>query len=105
MNDQDDTDRTAAQLRDALRAAADVMVAKRAAEPQRHAPCPPRPARPGRLFPLAAAAAVVVIALGTVFIAHLVSAAGKSAAASRAVRPGASRRLRPRPEGRGRSST
>ena len=82
MNDQDDTDRTAAQLRDALRAAADVMVARRAAEPQAmHHVRRDQRAR-GRLFPLAAAAAVVVIALGTVFIAHLVSAAGKSAAAS-----------------------
>jgi hypothetical protein len=79
MNDhQDGTDRTAAQLRDALRAAADVMVAKPAAVPQRmHHVRRDQRAR-GRLFPLAAAAVVVVIALGTVFIAHLVRSAGAS---------------------------
>ena len=101
MNDhQDGTDRTAAQLRDALRAVNDVMAATRAVEPQRmHHVRRDQRAR-GRLFPLAAAAGVVVIALGTLFIAHLVSPAGKPAA-----RPGAGKRLRPRPEGRGRSST
>ncbi len=76
MNDQDEIDRTAAQLRVALRAAADVMAVKPAAEPQRmHHVRRDQRAR-GRLFPLAAAAGVVVIALGTVFIAHLVSRAG-----------------------------
>ena len=82
MNDQDDTDRTAEQLRAALRAAADVMVAKPAPEPQRlHHVRRGQRAR-GRLFPLAAAASVAVIALATVFIAHLISPAGKPAAAS-----------------------
>lgn len=82
MNEQDDTDRTAAQLRDALRAAADVMVTRRAAEPQRmHQVRGDLRAR-GRLFPLAAAASVVVIALGAVLIAHLVGPAGKGGAAS-----------------------
>ncbi len=88
MNDQDDTDRTAAQLRAALRAAADVMVAKRAAEPQRMHDLRRDQRARGRLFPLAAAAGVVVIALGTVLIAHLVSPAGKLAAASPGSRTG-----------------
>ncbi len=78
MNDQDDTDRTAAQLRAALHAAADVMVAKRAAEPRRMHPVRRDQRARGRLLPLAAAAGVVVIALGTAFIAHLVSPAGNS---------------------------
>jgi hypothetical protein len=78
MNDQDNIDRTAAQLRAALRAAADVMVVKPAAEPQRmHHVRRDQRAR-GRLFPLAAAAGIVVIALGTLFIAHLASRAGAS---------------------------
>jgi hypothetical protein len=82
MNDQDGTDRTAAQLRDALRAAADVMVAQRAAEPQRmHRVQRDQRAR-GRLLPLVAAASVVVIALGAVLIAHLVGPAGKLPAAN-----------------------
>lgn len=77
MNDQDDIDRTAAQLRAALHAAADVMVATRAVEPQRlHRVRRDQRAR-GRLFPLAAAAGVVVIALGSVLIAHLAGPAGK----------------------------
>jgi hypothetical protein len=76
MNDQDDTDRTAAQLRDALHAAADVMVAKPAAEPQRMHHVRRNQRVRGRLFPLAAAAGVVLIALGTVFIAHLVGPPG-----------------------------
>jgi hypothetical protein len=70
MNDQDETERTAALLRAALSAAADVMVVRDA--PGRR---PVKPAR-GRLYPLAAAASVVVIALGAVIIAHLASPAG-----------------------------
>ena len=58
--------------------AADVMVAKRAAEPQRMRPVRRDQRARGRLLPLAAAAGVVVIALGTAFIAHLVSPAGNS---------------------------
>jgi hypothetical protein len=99
MNDQDDTDRTAAQLRAALRAAADVMVTKRAAEPQRmHHVRRDQRAR-GRLFPLAAAACVVVIALATVVIAHLVSPAGKPAAASAGSQTGSQQTTQATPGG------
>jgi len=73
MNHPDETERTAALLRAALSAAADVMVAHHAPGPQ---PQHVKRAR-GWLFPLAAAASVVVIALGAVIVAHLVSPAGK----------------------------
>jgi hypothetical protein len=73
MNNQDETERTAALLSAALSAAADVMVAHHAPGPQ---PQHVKRAR-GWLFPLAAAASVVVIAMGAVIVAHLVSPAGK----------------------------
>lgn len=74
MNDKDDIERTGERLRDALGAAAEVMVGYRAPARQRAR----RADRPGRraggwLMPLAAAASVVVIALGAVLIAHLAS--------------------------------
>jgi hypothetical protein len=72
MNHQDETERTAALLRAALSAAADVMVAHHAPGPQ---PQHVTRAR-GWLFPLAAATSVVVIALGAVILAHLVGPAG-----------------------------
>ena len=99
MNDQDDTERTAAQLRDALRAAAAVMVAKRAAEPQRMHHVQRDHRAWGRLFPLAAAAGVVVIALGTLFIAHLVSPAGKPSAAAPGGQTGSQQTTKAMPSG------
>jgi hypothetical protein len=68
MNDQDETERTAALLRAALSAAADVMVVHDAPERQhvKHV----KHAR-GRLLPLAAAAGIAVIALGGVIVAQL----------------------------------
>ncbi len=79
MNDQADTERTAARLRAALNAAADVMVVHDA--PQRQQIKIARaglraPRSWGRLAPLAAAAGVVVIAAGTVIGAHLASSTG-----------------------------
>jgi hypothetical protein len=72
MNNQDETERTAARLRDALGAAADVMVGYRAPARQRDPREHPRAQRAGGwLIPLAAAAGVVVIALGAVLVAHL----------------------------------
>jgi hypothetical protein len=73
MNDQDETERTAALLRAALSAAADVMVVREEREPQRVKPVKQFG---GWLLPLAAAASVVVIALAAVIVAHLVSPTG-----------------------------
>ena len=77
MIDQDETERAAAALRAALSAAADVMVIRDAPEPKRvnHVK-PVKPVR-GWLFPLAAAASVVIIVLAAVTVAHLVSPTGK----------------------------
>lgn len=76
MNDQADTERTAARLRAALSSAADVMVIRDAPERQ-HVMSPNRAKRAprswGRLAPIAAAAGVVVIAAGTVIGTHLSS--------------------------------
>ena len=84
MNEQTDTDRTAARLRAALHAAADVMVIHDAptTAPQRQHAKRARQRAPrnwGRLAPLAAAAGVVVIAAGTVIGAHLASPSGPHA--------------------------
>jgi hypothetical protein len=68
MNDHDETERTAALLTSALRAAADVMVVHEA--PERQYAEQVKPARGRWLFPLATAASVVLIALGAVFAAH-----------------------------------
>jgi hypothetical protein len=85
MNDQADTERTAARLRAALNAAADVMVVHDApgTAPQRQQIKRARQRAPrnwGRLAPLAAAAGIVVIAAGTVIGAHLASSTGTRAA-------------------------
>jgi hypothetical protein len=77
MNEQYETERTAALLRAALSAAADVMVVRHAPGPQPQPQPQQVKAARGWLFPLAAAASVVVIALGAVIVAHLVSPAGK----------------------------
>jgi hypothetical protein len=71
MNDQADTDRTAALLRAALNSAADVMVVRDAPAPQQLRRTDPAPRGWGRWAPLAAAAAVAVVAGGTVIGAHL----------------------------------
>jgi hypothetical protein len=81
MNDLADTDRTAARLRAALNAAADVMVVHDApgTAPQRQQIKRARQRAPrhwGRLAPLAAAAGIVVIAAGTLIGAHLASNTG-----------------------------
>lgn len=68
MSDQDDTERTAALLKAALHAAADVMVVHDVPERQ------PVKRTKGRLFPFAAAASVAIIALGAVLGTHLASA-------------------------------
>jgi hypothetical protein len=76
MNDQADTERTAARLRAALTAAADVMVVPDAPERQQitiKRASQRAPRNWGRLAPLAAAAGVVLIAAGTVIGAHLAS--------------------------------
>jgi hypothetical protein len=83
MNDQVDTERTAARLRAALNAAADVMVVHDA--PQRQHIKITRagqraPRNWGRLAPLAAAAGIVVIAAGTLIGTHLASSTGTHAA-------------------------
>jgi hypothetical protein len=100
MNDHDETERTAARLRAALSAAADVMVIRNAAEHQ-HQHQPRRVKRSGGwLLPLAAAASVVVIALGAVLIAHLASPAAKQLVANSTGKPGATQTTAhtPRPE-------
>jgi hypothetical protein len=84
MNDQANTDRTAARLRDALCSAANVMVVHDVPEP-----APSRqpidrarqraPRNWGRLAPLAAAAGIVVIAAGTVIGTHLADSTGTHA--------------------------
>jgi len=83
MNDQADTERTAARLRAALNAAADVMVVHDA--PQRQQITIKRAGQRarrdwGRLAPLAAAAGIIVVAAGTVIGAHLASSTGTHAA-------------------------
>jgi hypothetical protein len=83
MNDQADTERTAARLRAALNAAADVMVVHDASQGQqvKITPAGQRARRNwGRLAPLAAAAGIVVVAAGTVIGAHLASSTGNHAA-------------------------
>ena len=79
-----DTERTAARLRAALTAAADVMVVPEAPErqhPEQLKRAKQRPARNwARLAPIAAAAGVVVIAAGTVIGAHLASPTGTGGA-------------------------
>ena len=77
MNDKDEMERTAARLGAALRAAADVMAVQHAPERQHVRREDPDAKRVrGWLLPLAAAAGVVVIALGAVLAAHLGSPAG-----------------------------
>jgi hypothetical protein len=85
MNDQADTERTAARLRAALNAAADVMVVHDVpgTAPQRRQIKRARQRAPrnwGRVAPLAAAAGIVVIAAGTLIGAHLGSSTGTGAA-------------------------
>jgi hypothetical protein len=85
MNDQADTERTAARLRAALNAAADVMVVHDVpgTAPQRRQIKRARQRAPrnwGPVAPLAAAAGIVVIAAGTVIAAHLGSSTGTDAA-------------------------
>jgi hypothetical protein len=101
MNDQADTERTAARLRAALNAAADVMVVHDA--PQRQQikiarPSQRAPRSRGRLAPLAAAAGVVVIAGGTVIGAHLASSSGNHAATAAGTNQTATAPQAPRPE-------
>jgi hypothetical protein len=70
MTSQDETERTAARLKAALSAAADVMVVHDVPERQ-------RVKRARRwLSPLAAAASIVIIVLASVIAAHLASPAG-----------------------------
>jgi hypothetical protein len=77
MNDQNEIERTAARLKDALGAAADVMVVRPAVAPRRARREYPDVKRArGWLIPLAAAASVVVIAVGALAVAHLASPAG-----------------------------
>ena len=83
MNDQAHTERTAARLRAALNAAADVMVVHDAPQRQQIKITPARQRAPrnwGRLAPLAAAAGIVVVAAGTLIGAHLASSTGTHAA-------------------------
>jgi hypothetical protein len=96
MNDENEIERTAARLKAALDAAATVMVVRPAFERQRVTREFPDVKRArGWLIPLAAAASVVVIAVGAVAVAHLASPAGTrpagagggSAAAAQATRP------------------
>jgi hypothetical protein len=88
MTSENDITRTADQVRDALGTAADLMVVPDAPplRTEQHV----RRAK-GWLFPLTAAASVVVIALATVLVAHLVSPAGTRgvgvATAAQAPRP------------------
>jgi hypothetical protein len=88
MNDQNEIERTAARLKDALGAAANVMVVRPAPEPQRVKREYPDVKRArGWLIPLAAAASVVVIAVGAVAVAHLASPAGTRPAGARGGSP------------------
>jgi hypothetical protein len=96
MNDENEIERTAARLKAALGAAATVMVVRPALEEQRvkrefqgikHAR--------GWLIPLAAAASVVVIAVGAVAAAHLASPAGTRPAGARGGSPAAAQAPRP----------
>ena len=103
MNDQADIDRTAARLRAALSAAADVMAVNDAPETpatSAHSAPAARPAQLGPLAPLAAAAGIVVIAARTVIGAHLASPSGTHAGSAAGTnRPRACGRAhRPRPE-------
>jgi hypothetical protein len=85
MNDQADTERTAARLRAALNAAADVMVVHDAPQRQQIKITRARQRAPrswGRLAPLAAAAGIVLIAAGTVIGTHLASSTGTHAASA-----------------------
>ncbi len=106
MNDQADTDRTAARLRAALSSAANVMVVHDAPEtaPQRQHTKRARQRAPRNwpAAPLAAAAGVVVIAAGTVIGAHLASHTGTGAATAVG---GNQTATGPRPRRRARSST
>jgi hypothetical protein len=105
MNDQAGTDRTAALLRAALTAAADVMVIHddpRTAPQRRQIKRARQRARRnwGRVAPLAAAAGIVVIAAGTVIGAHLASPTGTRPAQSQSQAQGATGTAArpPRPE-------
>ncbi len=90
MTDQDETERTGARLRDALSAAADVMVVRDVPERQHDAVERQHVRRVRRwLSPLAAAASIVVIAAASVIAAHLASPAGGQGATTAQV---------PRPE-------
>jgi hypothetical protein len=77
MNDQTETERTAALLRSALTAAADAMGPHRVAEPRPAEQVKQDKHVKGWLVPLTAAASVVAIALGAVLVAHLAAPAGK----------------------------
>jgi hypothetical protein len=103
MNDQADTERTAARLRAALNSAADVMVVHDApaTAPQRQRIKRARQRAPlnwGRLAPLAAAAGIVVIAAGTVIGAHLGDSTGTHAATAAGTNPTETAAQAPRPE-------
>jgi hypothetical protein len=87
MTGEDDITRTADQLRAALGAAADLMVVQDAPalQTEQHV----RRAK-GWLYPLTAAASVVVIALAAVFVAHLAGPGrtqGGAQSAAQAPRP------------------
>ena len=96
MNDKDEMERTAARLGSALRAAAEVMAVHHAPARQ-HVKREDQDVKRARgwLLPLAAAAGVVVIALGAVLVAHLGSPAAThstgapvtSSTAAQAARP------------------
>jgi hypothetical protein len=103
MNDQHETERTAALLRTALSAAADVMVVHDAPKPLHVEQVKQVKRAGGWLVPLAAAASVVVIAVAAVIVAHLAGPTGKPVAAnvgSSSGRQGASQPAAqsPRPE-------
>ena len=101
MNDQADTERTAARLRAALNAAADVMVVHDAPQRQHIKITRARQRAPrnwGRLAPLAAAAGIVVLAAGTVIGTHLASSTGTRAATAAGTNQTATAAQAPRPE-------
>lgn len=96
MNDENEIERTAAELKAALGAAAKVMVVRPALKRQRVKREDQDVNRAwGWLIPLAAAASVVVIAVGVVVVAHLASPAGTRPTGARAGNPVAAQATRP----------
>lgn len=96
MNDQNEIERTAARLKAALDAAANVMVVRPTLDRQRVKREDQDVKRAGGwLLPLAAAASVVVIAVGAVAVAHLASPPGTRLAGAPGGSPAAAQAPRP----------